>query len=147
VHECFFITIYLLIVKRGFIMIFLYTHEMYFSHADPLCSCFLSHHPPFKAILIGVILFSQKHIKYFSYTHPPPSPLLLFIPFLLIPTLKMIMQVEENMWYLSPLVWLILLNMIVFSYMHLPTKDIISFFMTEYYSIVYIYTTFSLPLH
>jgi hypothetical protein len=35
--------------------------------------------------------------------------------------------------------WIILFNMIISSFIHFPTNDIIPFFMAEYYSIVYMY--------
>jgi hypothetical protein len=47
--------------------------------------------------------------------------------------------VWEKAWYLSFSVWLILLNTVIYSLIHFPTNDIISFF--------FIHTTFSSSIH
>jgi hypothetical protein len=52
-------------------------------------------------------------------------------------------HVRENMWHLSFWIWLTSLN-IIFRSIHLPANDKFSFFFrARWYSIMYVYITFS----
>jgi hypothetical protein len=55
----------------------------------------------------------------------------------------LIIHMREKIQYLSFWVWLILLNMMTSSSIHFPANGMISLFMAEKYSIVYIYHIFS----